>query len=159
VVNDANALTREAQNALLKTLEEPPTYATIILLTKTLNDLLDTVVSRCKKLQVTAEKIYGGDAAAMTSVSVPNSFKKVFSLGGGERLEWAGEFSKEEREDVVELLEKWLAEARELMIDSPSTARLQDVKLIYSVLKDLENTNAGARLALESLVVNLSGTH
>jgi DNA polymerase-3 subunit delta' len=162
IVNNANTLTREAQNALLKTLEEPPSYTTIILLTKTLNDLLETVVSRCRKIQAVAEKKAPEkpnikNPSYISDVSTENSFAKILCLDGGERLEWAGEFSKEEREDVVELLEKWLAEARELMLNSPSATELENVKLIYAVKKDLENTNAGVRLALEALVINLSG--
>jgi hypothetical protein len=160
IVNDANTLTREAQNAFLKTLEEPPSYTIVILLTKTLNDLLDTVVSRCRKVQAVAEKkvlAVSNILAGVTDALASNSLAKILSLSGGERLEWAGEFSKEEREDVVELLEKWLAEARELMLDSPSAMELKNVKLIYAVKKDLENTNAGVRLALEALVINLSG--
>jgi hypothetical protein len=160
VVNSANTLTREAQNAFLKTLEEPPSYTTVILLTKTLNDLLDTVVSRCRKIRAAAEKkvLEESDNKMILNVSaIPTeiSFKKILRLGVGERFEWAGEFSKEEREDVVELLEKWLADARELMLNSPSVERLQDVKLVYSTKKYLENTNTGVRLALEALVINL----
>ena len=36
-----------AQNALLKTLEEPPAYAVILLLTNNKDRLLDTILSRC----------------------------------------------------------------------------------------------------------------
>ena len=37
----------QAQNALLKTIEEPPAYAVIIILTTTLDRLLPTIISRC----------------------------------------------------------------------------------------------------------------
>ena len=37
----------ESQNALLKTLEEPPIYVIIILITNNKNSLLDTIKSRC----------------------------------------------------------------------------------------------------------------
>ena len=40
-------MTVEAQNALLKTLEEPPEYAIIILITSNKEALLDTIKSRC----------------------------------------------------------------------------------------------------------------
>ena len=49
VINKAELLTVQAQNALLKTLEEPPAFATIILNAKTETSLLDTVISRCKR--------------------------------------------------------------------------------------------------------------
>jgi len=150
VVNNANALTREAQNALLKTLEEPPSYVTILLLTKTLNDLLDTVVSRCKKVQLSIDR---SDKSGSKEAE-ENSYIKILSMKGGERLDWAGEYSKEEREDVVELLEKWVAESRQMMLDSPSKSGLENLKLLCSTIKELENTNVGLRLKLEALVIN-----
>ncbi|MBI2620628.1 hypothetical protein HYW61_00185 [candidate division WWE3 bacterium] len=52
VFQNADLLTIPAQNALLKTLEEPPSYAKIILAVKTENSLLPTVVSRCKRIYV-----------------------------------------------------------------------------------------------------------
>ncbi|MEG2246959.1 MAG: ATP-binding protein [Paraclostridium sp.] len=47
VINDAQKMTIESQNALLKTLEEPPLYVIIILITNNKNSLLDTIKSRC----------------------------------------------------------------------------------------------------------------
>jgi len=51
IVNDAEALNAEAQNALLKTLEEPPTASTFVLVTSRPDMLLPTVVSRCQRLR------------------------------------------------------------------------------------------------------------
>ncbi|WP_092921502.1 DNA polymerase III subunit [Romboutsia hominis] len=48
VINDAHKMTVEGQNALLKTLEEPPQYAIIILVTSNKEALLDTIKSRCE---------------------------------------------------------------------------------------------------------------
>ncbi|MDK2586959.1 DNA polymerase III subunit delta' C-terminal domain-containing protein [Romboutsia sedimentorum] len=48
VINDAQKMTVEAQNALLKTLEEPPKYAIMILITNNKEVLLDTIKSRCE---------------------------------------------------------------------------------------------------------------
>lgn len=47
IIPDANKMTEQAQNALLKTMEEPPEYATIILLTENVENLLPTINSRC----------------------------------------------------------------------------------------------------------------
>ncbi len=47
IINDANLMTTEAQNCLLKTLEEPPEYATIILIGNNENAFLPTIKSRC----------------------------------------------------------------------------------------------------------------
>ena len=50
IVNDCDLMTVEAQNCLLKTLEEPPEYATIILVLSNENKLLSTIKSRCTKI-------------------------------------------------------------------------------------------------------------
>lgn len=47
IVNDAHKLTLQAQNALLKTIEEPPAYAIILLLADNPDALLPTITSRC----------------------------------------------------------------------------------------------------------------
>jgi DNA polymerase-3 subunit delta' len=51
-VNEAERMTAQAQNALLKTLEEPPEYAVIILLTANVNSMLPTILSRCVVLNM-----------------------------------------------------------------------------------------------------------
>jgi DNA polymerase-3 subunit delta' len=52
IIDDADKLTEQAQNALLKTIEEPPEYAVIILLTTTTSVLLPTILSRCVLLSL-----------------------------------------------------------------------------------------------------------
>ncbi len=47
IINEAQTMTVEAQNALLKTLEEPPEYVIIIMITNNKESLLDTIKSRC----------------------------------------------------------------------------------------------------------------
>lgn len=47
IINEAEKMTVQAQNALLKTLEEPPEYAVILLLTTNVEALLPTIQSRC----------------------------------------------------------------------------------------------------------------
>ncbi|MGM9533737.1 MAG: ATP-binding protein [Intestinibacter sp.] len=53
VFDEAQKMTVEAQNALLKTLEEPPKYAIIILVTNNKESLLDTIKSRCEIIKFT----------------------------------------------------------------------------------------------------------
>ena len=50
IINNSELMTKEAQNALLKTLEEPPQYITIILITSNQSKLLTTIKSRCTKI-------------------------------------------------------------------------------------------------------------
>ena len=52
LIPEAEIMTEQAQNALLKTLEEPPEYVVIILLTTSKEKLLPTIQSRCVKLSL-----------------------------------------------------------------------------------------------------------
>ena len=47
IIDDADLMTKEAQNCLLKTLEEPPEFAVIILIGSNENAFLPTIKSRC----------------------------------------------------------------------------------------------------------------
>ena len=53
IINNSENMTKEAQNSLLKTLEEPPEYVVIILVTSNENLLLNTIKSRCLKIPFT----------------------------------------------------------------------------------------------------------
>lgn len=52
IIADADMMTPQAQNALLKTIEEPPEYAVILLLTSNVDGLLPTIQSRCVRLDL-----------------------------------------------------------------------------------------------------------
>ncbi len=52
IIDEAEKMTEQAQNALLKTIEEPPAYAIILLLTTSLGKLLPTIQSRCVNLEL-----------------------------------------------------------------------------------------------------------
>ena len=51
IIDDADKMNEEAQNAILKTLEEPPAYAVLLLLARTTGTFLQTILSRCVLLR------------------------------------------------------------------------------------------------------------
>ena len=53
IIHEGNKLTVQAQNALLKTIEEPPKGVFVILLTESLEVMLDTIKSRCQVYKLT----------------------------------------------------------------------------------------------------------
>ena len=78
IIEDAEKMTEQAQNAMLKTIEEPPKYAVIILLTVNAKLLLPTILSRClllnirpvaRKLVVTLLKEKHGIAGYMAEIA------------------------------------------------------------------------------------------
>lgn len=52
IIPEAELMNPQAQNALLKTIEEPPEYAIIMLLTSNLDKMLPTILSRCITLNL-----------------------------------------------------------------------------------------------------------
>lgn len=49
IIDEAHQLTKEAFNALLKTLEEPPDHAIFILATTEVHKMIPTIISRCQR--------------------------------------------------------------------------------------------------------------
>ncbi len=86
VIEAADAMAEESQNGLLKTLEEPPDYAFLILITSEPAALLETVRSRCQQVQFTplspdslAERI-----AAEHPGTAPETVSALANLAGGD---------------------------------------------------------------------------
>ncbi len=86
VIEAAEAMAEESQNALLKTLEEPPPYAHLILITAEPAGLLETVRSRCQPItfaplpaEVLAERL-----AREVPGAGPEQLAALAALGGGD---------------------------------------------------------------------------
>ncbi len=54
IISEAEKMSQQAMNALLKTIEEPPAYAVVLLLTSNADALLPTILSRCVTLNLKA---------------------------------------------------------------------------------------------------------
>ena len=54
IVDEAEKMNQQAQNALLKTIEEPPAYAVLLLLTTNADTFFPTILSRCVRLNLKA---------------------------------------------------------------------------------------------------------
>lgn len=84
IVDEAEKMNAAAQNAILKTIEEPPEYAIIFLLTTNRGAFLDTILSRCillgtRPVSETAIKKYLVDKCGISSEEA--EFSAGFSLG------------------------------------------------------------------------------
>lgn len=88
IIEDASVLTIEAQNALLKTLEEPPIEAILILGTKSDANLLPTILSRCQitRLDTTGDDTlvyhnkYASDLEKLLNSSIEERFSYIEKL-------------------------------------------------------------------------------
>lgn len=81
IIAPADLMTEEAQNALLKTLEEPATGSMIILLARQVNTLLPTVMSRCKILKILPVSEVA--ASAHYEGYDPSEIKRAYILSRG----------------------------------------------------------------------------
>lgn len=72
IIPDAEKMTVQAQNAMLKTIEEPPEYAVILLLTTNEQSFLDTIRSRCVLLNLKPVPNEQVKAYLMEQVQVPD---------------------------------------------------------------------------------------
>jgi DNA polymerase III subunit delta' len=109
IVDQADALLVEAQNALLKTLEEPPAASTFVLVTSRPDVLLPTVRSRCQRLRF--GRLAPADVARVLIRDegfAEAEAHAAASVGDGSvaaALESASEGSGEAREAAANLLE------------------------------------------------------
>jgi DNA polymerase-3 subunit delta' len=151
IIQNSEKMTVQSQNSLLKTLEEPPSKSIIILSARNHNFILDTIVSRCRLINIKEdEKEYRKD-------SKNPSLKEIIKMDLGKRLDLCSEISKEEREDVINMLENWIREGREDLLKNPrNISLLENISKIIEIKNDLENSNVNLRLSLEALLLNLS---
>lgn len=143
-INDAKTLTTEAQNALLKTLEEPAEYMGIYLLTQSKNDVLETILSRCKRIELNT-----------STEASSSSLRELLSKGKGEQFSWALEMGKEDRDVVLEKLEDWKKEARVILRQNPVEGYAKLIELIADTAQNLAETNVNQKLALENLIMQM----
>jgi DNA polymerase III subunit gamma/tau len=97
IIDEVHMLTKEAFNALLKTLEEPPAHAMFILATTEVEKLPDTIVSRCQVFQFKAPTLailrdailhaaegeqftLSNDAADLVALAADGSFRDALSI-------------------------------------------------------------------------------
>jgi len=150
VIESADKMTTQAQNALLKTLEEPPFFAIIILNSKTEQSLLPTVLSRCRKIRAD-----GGGTDIFEDDENVIHFAEVLSYSIGEKLKLAENISKKDDDYIIDLLEFWVREERFEMTKNQKTEKYKNIEMILEFLNDIENTNVNKRLALETLFMNV----
>ena len=111
IIDEAEKMTQQAQNALLKTIEEPPSYGVIILLTSSIDALLPTIRSRCVTLNLKAVEFEKIKDYLMQQYEIPDYQAKVcaaFAQGNVGRaiaLAASGEFN-ELKDHMVKLVRR-----------------------------------------------------
>ena len=106
IIDDADMMTQEAQNCLLKTLEEPPEYATIILIGSNENLFLPTIKSRCMILHfepISNENIKKYLQTELAISNIDDEMLDIFQGSIGKAIELKDK--KEEYEKIIAFVE------------------------------------------------------
>jgi len=120
IIDECHQLSKDAANALLKTLEEPPAHAVFLLATTESHKMIPTILSRCqkfdfkrlqvpeiiKKLEFIAKKEnvkFDDSALSLIALNSRGSFRDAESLLD-ECLSFSGEKGLIKTEDIKELL-------------------------------------------------------
>ena len=100
IVDEAEKMTVQAQNALLKTIEEPPAYGVIMLLTTNADAFLPTILSRCVTLKLRPVKNEIIKPYLMEKYHIPDYQAEVCTafargnVGKAERLAQSEQFAE-----------------------------------------------------------------
>jgi len=144
LIRDANFLTPEAQNSLLKILEEHSNSSIIILEDKNINFLLPTIISRC-----ILEKVSDNEDI---TVKVPSNF---FELNIMQKLDFMETINKLDKEEIIEVLNSSLNILKEDKYQKFKEENLKNINLISKTSENLEKYTINTRLSLENLALNL----
>lgn len=100
IIDEAEKLTIQAQNALLKTIEEPPIYAVILLLTTNVGMLLPTIQSRCVTLHLKPVSSALIEKYLMEDLEIPDYYANICTafaqgnVGKAKRLALSEDFKE-----------------------------------------------------------------
>jgi len=135
LIDEAEKMTEEAQNALLKTIEEPPEYAVFFILVGRQEQLLPTILSRCISLPLHPVALDKVKQFLMERKGVPDYLAEsaaAFSSGlVGRAVQYAeSEVFIEQRKEVLQLVKQ---------VDSMSMAELMEAVKSLSAKKDVAN--------------------
>lgn len=116
IINDAHLLNTAAQNAILKTLEEPPKYVVIILVSNNEKALLTTVLSRVKKVNFNRLSNNTIEAVLKNKCNLELSESKLDYAGGS--LKVAIELASTQNNKYSKLDELYLCYKRKDMLNA-----------------------------------------
>lgn len=138
IVDEAHMLTKEAANALLKTLEEPPSHVIFILATTDPEKLPSTIVSRCQKI-VFRQPDLVTLAKRLTHVAEKEGKKLT-----DETAELLARHGKGSYRDALGMLEQVLAISEKEVVHAHVTALLgtPDKESLFTLLESVCSKDA-----------------
>jgi DNA polymerase-3 subunit gamma/tau len=163
IIDEVHMLTKEAFNALLKTLEEPPSHVIFVLATTELHKVLPTIISRCQSFtfksptrQVLREMISGIAKKEGFTIDV-ESLDIISFLGNGSFRDTQGvlqkliSYSKDKKitREETELITG--APALSLLQDFIIALKEKDTDTLLSIIRSASSQNIDAHIFLQML--------
>lgn len=150
VISAYEDITLQAQNALLKILEEPPANTIIVIQTAKKELLLPTIISRCKVIILKPEEI----KLIQEDFSKYDEALNILLTGGiGDKLKTAENIAK--NKDAILWLEKMAVFLRNKLIQNNDNPKyLKSLKELQKTYKTIKSTNVNQRIALENLFLS-----
>lgn len=151
IVCQAERLTVEAQNALLKTLEEPPAHTVFCLLVQNKDHVLETIKSRSFEIRLRPEKTQSPDAGGAAADFGKKRWEDFFE-----------DYQAAPRDQVFELMDFLMERFRGLLAEGSARrlsgirpqAWLAAVEAVYETKAALDG-NANQKLALTRLAMKM----
>lgn len=150
VIQAYESITPEAQNALLKVLEEPPNNTIIIINTSKKELLLPTIISRCKIIELQDNYLTLSRDESSQYLSVLMSLSKQ---GIGHKLKLAQDIARNE-EAVIWLSKMSIFVRQKLIEDYNDPKYLNLLRLLAETYTVIKSTNINQRIALENLFLS-----
>lgn len=141
IIEEADRLTPEAGNALLKFLEEPPRQTVVVLAARSEEELLPTIVSRCQRWRLELPRIRVSAVAEFSLAEFENQ-----SLRHG--LEFAKRWAEDER--FTSIYDSLIGELRAQVKEGKAEMSLLAKIFAYRSLAD---TTVSKRLLAETIVL------
>ena len=156
VIEDAQLLTPEAQNALLKVLEEPPANTIIIVGSETKETLLATILSRCQLIELEEEKKKLSDKT-IEEITLFLTGLPDFSIG--DKLKRAEQLAKDKEKALI-WIENLILVAHENLMhtikeENMPTDQITIIRSFQSLHTLLKTTNVNPRFAIENTLLHL----
>ena len=159
VIADAEWLNLEAQNALLRLLEEPPERTTLVLVTGSPAGLLVTIRSRCQKVlfPATERPALRGPDAEEESAEIARRLDALGGQGTAELMDWAEEYrgaravAAARVQTLLSVGSEWLRErtVQAARDGAPCARELEAFRALSSCRKDLAQRNANPQMVAE----------
>jgi hypothetical protein len=156
VIRNSDRLTQEAQNALLKVLEEPPPHAYILCEVASSSLLLPTVVSRCEVIT-----LRGSDTSSDTTHEIRETIQLLLTASYGKKLKMIDEIVQDRvsakqwvQSAITALRQTMLSEIQNDATKKSTETYVKLLRLLLAAQQELE-VNVNPKLVLDNVFLSL----